>query len=407
MPMTSGGVGETPFHASTAARVNSTWWYGWGGYVVPDVYTDLYTELGAIHTGVSMNEMSPIPKMEIRGPDAERCVDYLVPRDISRMPVGHAWYSPWCNDDGKVVADGIIFRQAEDRFVFSADNCTDYFREKATGFDVSVDDVTADYGLLALQGPRSPEVLAAVTGHDWADLGFSRLRPTRVAGADVTVARQGFTREMGFELWVDPDDGTSVWEAVAEAGESVGIQPAGEYAIDVARIEAGLILISAEYTGAATDAPSADVPQNPVDHVTPYELGLGYCIDLGKEADFVGRVALAAEAARGLQRGLIGLEFDIEQIVRLSLDAGRSPDVAPRVRWDHLPLEHAGEVIGRASSVTWSPTTERLIAFGLVSIESAVPGTELQVEWSDYWGRPLGKARVVTRELPFIELKRR
>lgn len=187
----------------------------------------------------------------------------------------------------------------------------------------------------------------------------------------------------------------------------MGIQPAGEYAIDVARIEAGLILISAEYTGAATDAPSADVPQNPVDHVTPYELGLGYCIDLGKEADFVGRVALAAEAARGPQRGLIGLEFDIEQIVRLSLDAGRSPDVAPRVRWDHLPLEHAGEVVGRASSVTWSPTTERLIAFGLVSIESAVPGTELQVEWSDYWGWPLGKARVVTRELPFIELKRR
>ena len=384
----------------------SPWWYGWGGYVVPDVYTDVHRELRAIRSAVSMNEMSPIPKIEVRGCDAPACVDYLIPRNASRMEVGHAWYTPWCTDGGKVVADGIVFRFEPDRFVFSGDRCETFFRKQAVGFDVEVEDVTDNHGILALQGPRSRHVLESVTGQSWADLKFSRFRTAVIDGAPVTVARQGFTGELGFELWVGRQDGPRVWEAVAEAGAPFGIQPAGEYAIDIARVEAGLILISADYTGAGPDSPSADTAANPADFVTPYELGLGHCVKLDKAADFIGREALAAEHRRGPARRMVGLTFDVAGIVKLFLDAGMAPDVSPRVRWDHLALRAGADVVGRASSITWSPTTSRLIGFGLVPTELAGAGTELTVEWADFWGRRLGSAAAEVCQYPFIELGR-
>ena len=407
--MPVGALRGTPFHRGTADRMASTWWFGWGGYVVPDVYTDPVSELRAIRTAVSMNEMSPIPKIEVRGPDAAACVDYLVTRDASRMEVGHATYTPWCTHQGKVVADGIVFRFEPERFVFSGDRCETFLRDEAGGFDVEVADVTDDHGILALQGPRSREVLESVTGEGWGDLGFSRFRGAVVDGVPVNVARQGFTGELGFELWVRRPDGERVWEAMAAAGAPFGIQPAGEYAIDVARVEAGLILISADYTGAGPDSPSADSVPNPADFVTPYELGLGHCVRLDKSADFVGREALAAEHRRGPARRVVGLTFDVEGVVGLFLEAGLSPDVSPRVRWDHLPLRAGagGNVVGRASSVTWSPTTSRLIGFGLVPAELAAPGTELTVEWADFWGRGLGPASARVCEYPFINLSRR
>ena len=396
----------TPFHHSTVARMASTWWFGWGGYVVPDVYTDPVSELRAIRSAVSMNEMSPIPKIEVRGVEAAACVDYLITRDASRMEVGHAWYTPWCTGDGKVVADGIVFRLEPERFVFSGDRCETFFREQAAGFDVAIDDVTDDYGILALQGPRSREVLEAVTGESWAGLRFSTFRAAVIDGVPVTVARQGFTGELGFELWVERPGGERVWEAVASAGAPYGIQPAGEYAIDIARVEAGLILISADYTGAGPDAPSADTAPNPEDFVTPYELGLGHCVKLDKAADFMGRGALAAEHRRGPSRRVVGLTFDVEGVVRLLLDAGLSPDVSPRVRWDHLRLRAGRKVVGRASSVTWSPTKSRLIGFGLVPVELSGAGIGLTVEWADFWGRELGDVAVEVCEYPFIELGR-
>ena len=405
-PAPADALRGTPFHRGAVARMASTWWFGWGGYVVPDVYTDPVSELRAIRAGVSMNEMSPIPKIEVRGPEAADCVDYLITRDASRMDVGHAWYTPWCTHDGKVVADGIVFRFEPERFVFSGDRCETFFRKEAVGFDVEVADVTDDHGILAVQGPRSRDVLEAVTGESWSDLRFSRFRAAVIDGVPVTVARQGFTGELGFELWVERSGGERVWEAVALAGEPFGIQPAGEYAIDIARVEAGLILISADYTGAGPDGPSADTVPNPADFVTPYELGLGHCVKLDKAADFMGREALAAEHRRGRGRRVVGLTFDVEGVVRLFMDAGLSPDVSPRVRWDHLPLRAGDDVVGRASSVTWSPTTSRLIGFGLVPAELSGAGTELTVQWADFWGRVLGEAAAEVCEYPFIDMDR-
>ena len=164
--------------------------------------------------------------------------------------------------------------------------------------------------------------------------------------------------------------------------------------------------------------PSADTPPNPSDFVTPYELGIGHCVKLDKAVDFVGRAALAAEHTRGPARRIVGLEFDVDGIVALYMDAGEAPNVSPRVRWDHLPLCSGGsggwagsgrsgsKVVGRASSVTWSPSTSRLIGFGLVPAALAGLGTELTVQWADCWGRPLGPAAARVCEYPFIDLSR-
>lgn len=396
----------TPFHESTSARCASPWWYSWGGYIVPDAYTDVHSELEAIRSGVAMCEMSPIPRYEVRGADAPACIDYLIPRDASKMDVGCAWYTPWCSPDGKVVVDGIVFRFEHDRFVMSADRCETFLREHSRGFDVQISDVIDDFGILSLQGPRSREVLEAVTGENWSDLRFSRVRSTTVAGARVRVARQGFTGELGYELWVDRPDGHEVWEAVAEAGAPFGIRPAGEYALEIARVEAGIILISADYTPAVPDVPSTDNAPNPDDFVTPYELNLGHCVNLNKAADFVGRAALEEEHRSGPRRRLVGLRFDLEGVVGLFLAAGMAPDVSPRVRWDHMPLLVGDDVVGRASSVTWSPSASKLVGFGLVPSELAEIGTELTVQWADYWGRELGPASAEVCPYPFIELKR-
>jgi aminomethyltransferase len=350
--------------------------------------------------------MSPIPKIQVQGPDAHACVDYFVTRDMTSMQVGYAWYTPWCNEAGKVVADGIVFRFDHDRFIFSGDNSVAFFREHAGAFDVSIDDVTDDYGILALQGPLSLAVLEAATRSDWDDLRFSRVRNGEIAGHEVKIARQGFTGELGFELWVERSAGHDVWEAVAEAGAKFNIQPAGEYAIDIARVEAGLILISAEYTGAGPDDVSADVAPNPADFVTPFELGIGHCVSPNKTGNYIGRPAIVAERETGPARKLVGLVFDLPGITQLFLDNGQAPNVSPRVRWDHLALSHEGETIGRASSVTWSPSTSQLIGFGIVPTAFTDIGTQLTVQWSDHWGLELGPASVEVCTLPFIDLNR-
>jgi aminomethyltransferase len=396
----------TPFHSSTVTRNSTTWWFSWGGYVVPDVYTDLHTEMQAIRSGVSMNEMSPIPKIQVRGPGAHACVDYFVTRDMTSMQVGCGWYTPWCNEDGKIVADGIVFRVEKDRFIFSGDHSVTFFQEHARAFDVLIEDVTDDHGILALQGPDSLAVLEAATGSTFEDLRFSRVRAAEIAGHQVTIARQGFTGELGFEIWVERSAGTAVWEAVAKAGAGNNIQPAGEYAIDIARVEAGLILISADYTGAGPDQVSADVAPNPTDFVTPFEVGIGHCVSANKTGDFIGRKSIVAERESGPLRQLVGLVFDLAEITQLFLDNGQAPNVSPRVRWDHLPLSHDGNLIGRASSVTWSPSTSQLIGFGLVPTELAEVGTKLTVQWSDHWGLELGPAAVAVCLLPFIDLNR-
>ena len=393
----------SPFHSRTAPLNQTTWWYGWNGYLIPDVYTDPIGELSAVREAAAVIDMSPLPKFEISGPDAPQLIDYLITRDSSKLEVNQIFYTPLCNEQGKLIADGLVFRIDEITYRLSLDNCFQWLVQNGRGYDVEVRDITDNFGLLALQGPKAHEVLAAATGRDWSDLPFSRRRVTSIAGIEVDLARQGFTGERGFELWVRAKDGPDVWEAIWQAGQPFGLQAAGEYAIDIARVEAGLILVSADYTGAGPDPRCADVPVDDKNHASPFEMGLGRFIDFGG-GDFIGKSALSEELDRGVSRQLVGLEIDWPQIVTAYTGQGLLPEISPRVRWDTLPAFLEDRRIGRATSITWSPTLRRMIGFASLETAYAKKGANLKIHWPVGTGSSQITAKVV--ELPFIPSNR-
>jgi aminomethyltransferase len=396
----------TPFHASTSVLNQTTWWYGWGPYVIPDVYTSMPEEMNAIRKTAAIIDMSPLPKVRLAGPDAMKLADRLVTRDLSELQLQQAFYTPWCDDSGHLIGDGLVFRVASDSCIISGELSVVWIKRQAAGLDVQVVDMIDQMGVLSLQGPRSREVLQQAAGGTWSDLAFSRIRSARIAGANIMVARQGFTGEHGYELWIEHQDGARVWDAVMVAGRDFGIRPVGEYAVDIARVEAGLLLVSTEYTGASWGERCANVPVDPKHLATPYELGLGRFVDLDKTS-FCGKAALAAIHERGLTgRKFVGLTVSPDQVAGLLLQHGRAPNVSPRVRWDAMPVKRNGAVVGRATSLTWSPTNRKIIGFGCLSVDAAHLGLDLQLDWSDEWGHALGQVEATVVETPFVTLRR-
>ncbi|MGS1097106.1 aminomethyltransferase family protein (plasmid) [Aquamicrobium terrae] len=395
----------TPFHAASSAEVRTTWWYAWDKYIVPDVYTSMPRELAAIRNAVAMIDMSPLPKMELRGPDAHRLVDHLMTRDMKRLEVDHVMYTPWCNCDGLLVGDGLVFRLADDWFIVSGETGHAWFASQAVDLQVEIRNVSDDYGILSLQGPRAFDLMKAATGRDWSDLKFSQIGRATIAGHDILVARQGFTGELGFELWVPKASGAAVWRNFQSVGQPFGVMPAGEYAVDVARIEAGLILVSADYNGAGPDPRTARVDVTVDLNITPIEAGLGRLVDFG--SDFVGKQVLQAAAASSeTGRRFVGLQYDTQEIVAAAAERSAYGTALSRVFWGSMPAFHAGQPVGRASSLAFSPTLKRAISFGFLPAELSSPGSVVDVELKDDEGASIGMVAATVVSLPFIEIRR-
>ncbi len=390
----------TPFYPRAAQASHTPWWYGWNGYLVPDIYTDPFTELRAIRTAAALIDMSPLPRYEVTGPDAAQFVDHLVTRDAQALLPGQLFYTPLCDYAGKLVADGLVIRLSKKAYRLTMDHCHKWFAAHAGGFDIRVEDLTERYGLLALQGPHASAVLAAAAGNTWKELAFSRYRSTRIGSVPIDLARTGFTGERGYELWVRAEDAPNLWDALSRAGETFGLRPAGEFAVDMARVEAGLIVITADYTGSGPDDHSAEVPVGVEIPASPFELGLGRFVDLNKP-DFIGREALIADDARNPDNLLTGLELDWAGVAALYRVEGRPPAIAPRVRWDALAVHANERRIGWATSITWSPTLQKLIGFGRVESKFARPGARLTVEWPA--GEKTGPVNATVVPLPFIQ----
>jgi aminomethyltransferase len=241
-------------------------------------------------------------------------------------------------------------------------------------------------------------VVEAATRQDWSDLAYFRHRRTEVGGIETDVTRTGYTGDLGYELWVEAGAAVELWDAVFEAGAPFGIRPAGIRALDVARVEAGLILIEVEYTS-SRNARSAE------QEYSPFEIGLGRMVDFGK-ADFVGKRALELEQSRGGPgRRLTGLELDWGGIEAVFAHHDLPPEVSPMVHRDPAPAFKQGRLVGRATSLTWSPTLKRMIGFGSLPPYLATPGTRVSVEWM-VEGEP-GKVPATVVELPFLDLARK
>jgi aminomethyltransferase len=269
------------------------------------------------------------------------------------------------------------------------------------GLAFDIDDVSETVSALALQGPKARDVLQVVTGKDWSDVKYFCERATKIGGVDVDVTRTGYTGDLGYELWIPSDQAVAVWDAIFEAGSAFGIRPAGIRALDVARVEAGLILIEVEYSSsrhAVTDE----------QRYSPYEIGLGRLVNLSK-GDFIGQRALRAEhTAGGPSRRLVGIEIDWagnNGIEAAFAKHGLSPEVSPMVVRDAIPLFKNGKQIGRATSTTWAPTLKKMIALASVDKQFEAAGTDLQMEWTVEGERSKVGAHVVGT--PFLDLPRK
>jgi len=377
-------------------------WGEWAGYFAPAVYADFHDiEYAAIREAAAVIDTSPLYKYLVRGRDAVRLLDRVLTRDASKIQLDQVIYTPWCDEEGKILDDGTVTRIGPDEYrITAADPCYRWFLMNAEGLaDVQVEDVTERLGALALQGLLSREVLEAATGEDWGGVRYFRHRRSTIGGVDVSVTRTGYTGDRGYEIWIPVEGALAVWDAVFSAGEAYGIRPAGIRALDVARVEAGLILIEAEYT-------SARHAISPEQNYSPFEIGLGRLVEFGKDAEFIGKRALEAEQkSGGPARRLVGLELDWAGIEGMFSKHGLASMISPFVDRSPVPVYKDDKQIGRATSITWGTTIKKMVGFGSVDKAYEKAGTRVSVEYSVEGER--GKVAATAVPLPFLNLPRK
>jgi len=390
----------TAFHSRTAPLNTKMQWREWAGYFASSVYADFHDiEYNAIRETVAVIDVSPLYKYRVVGPDALRLTDRVITRDATKLKVGHVFYTPWCDEHGKVIDDGTVHRVAEDEVRWTAaDPQYRWLTLNAAGLDVTIEDVSESLAALALQGPYSRAVLEAASGESFADLRYFRRRASRIAGIEIDVSRTGYTGDLGYELWIPAAAAPQVWDALFEAGGDYAIRPAGMHALDVTRLEAGLVMLEVDYT-------SARHAMNPDQNYSPYELGLGKLVSFDG-ADYVGRRALLAEqAAGGPARRLVGLQLDWYDIEGLFDAQGLPPGLSPYVDRSPVPVFADGRQVGKATSHGWSPILKQALALAFVPSRYERIGSRLQVEWTVEGRR--GRVNATVVELPFLDLERK
>jgi aminomethyltransferase len=394
----------TAFHERTFALCQSLNYREWSGYYTVSAYEVHHEhEYNAIRNAAALIDITPLYKYMVEGRDATRLVNRVITRDINKVKPGQVIYCCWCDEQGMVIDDGTITRLAENKYRWTAaDPSLRWFRQNGLNMDVRIDDISESVAALALQGPTSGRLLKSVAEADVANLKYFRVTSGKIAGVAVDISRTGYTGDLGYEIWVplnngDRQNAVKVWDALMEAGRRFDIHPAGMLALDVARIEAGLLLIEVDYI-------SSKKALIPSQKYSPYELGFGRMVHLEKE-NFVGRTALAAQQKNGVPRQLVGLEMDWVEIEELYDKFGLTPAAPAQASRVHVPVYAGGKQAGKATSTTWSPLLKKMIALASVDTGHAAPGTKLQMEITVEAVRQKVTARVV--KLPFFSPERK
>ncbi|HET7293073.1 MAG TPA: aminomethyltransferase family protein [Vicinamibacteria bacterium] len=389
----------TPFFPRVEALCESRMWRDWAGFFAVSSYEVTHErEYNAIRNAAALIDISPLFKYRVTGRDAVRLVDRVLTRDATRIAIGQVAYTSWCDGEGKVIDDGTVSRLEERVFRWTAaEPNLRWFRENAIGLDVSIEDISDRTAALALQGPTSRDILVSCAEGDVSALKYFRVGSFKLAGVPVDVSRTGYTGDLGYEIWVDASRALEVWDALMAAGRPFDITPTGIYALDVARIEAGLIMLDVDYTSAKR----AVIPSQ---RYTPFEIGLGKLVHLDK-APFVGQAALRQESKRGSSRQLVGLDVDWTDVERLHDAVGLPPQLPMIASRVSVPVYRDGLQVGRTTSTTWSPTLKKLIALATVQSDCAAPGSEMQVELTVNHERKQARARAA--KLPFFNPPRK
>jgi glycine cleavage system T protein (aminomethyltransferase) len=346
----SNGLLSTPLldrHEALGARIVE-----YAGWQMPVQYRGIIEEHRAVRSAAGLFDLSHMGELIVEGPAAGAALAAALVSDPPALEIGRAHYSMICAPDGGILDDLIVYRMAEDRFMVVANAAnagvvSDALAERLEGHEAVLDDQSLATGLVAIQGPRSAEILGPLTDLDLAAIRYYGIAEGEVAGIAAQVARTGYTGEDGFELFVDAPRTVDVWDALTAAGDPHGLVPVGLGARDTLRLEAGMPLYG-----------------NELDRTTnPFEAGLGRVVKLTKTGDFVGRAALERVSRDGVTRKLVGLVLRERGIARHG-----------------YPVHNATGQTGAVTSGTMSPTLGEAIAMAYVAPADAEPGTMLAVE---------------------------
>jgi len=388
----------TAVHERTFELCHSLNYREWSGFYAVSVYeTHHEHEYNAIRNAAALIDITPLYKYMVSGKDATRLVNRVIARDINKVAVGQVIYCCWCDEHGKVIDDGTISRLDENSYRWTAaDPSLRWFKQNAVGLEVKIDDISEKVAALAVQGPTAGRLMQAVAEADIKSLKYFRFTRGNIAGVPVDISRTGYTGDLGYEIWMPWGDAVPVWDAIMKVGRQFDVRPTGMLALDVARIEAGLILIDVDYTSSK----KALIEDQ---KYSPFEIGLGKLVHLEKE-HFVGKAALQAENGRP-NRQLVGLEIDWTEVEKLYEAIGlvpTTPSTASRVA---VPVYRGGTQVGKATSTTWSPLLKKMIALASVRREHSEPGTRLLMEMTIEAVRH--KVPVTVTKLPFFNPARK
>jgi aminomethyltransferase len=385
----------TPFHPRTSALCGSFQWKDWNGYAAVcnfDAHSE--QEYFAFRNKAGLIDVSPLRKYEIRGPDGGRLMSRVMSRDVEKFGVGRVTYCALIDEDGKILDDCTVGRIGKEHWrMTSSEPWLHWLRRHGRGLDVQLEDSSASLCALALQGPNAREILKPITAFDMDRMRFFRIRTTQLAGKEVQISRTGYTGDLGYEIWIQPQDALHVWDALMEAGHDHGITPCGLDALDVVRIEAGFVLGGIDYI--CSRQCLIEIRKS-----SPDECGLDWAVDLeGRQTRFVGQEAIERERREGSTWAFVGLDIDWEHLEALYAEYNLPPHLAPVACRDPVPIYSADgrKQVGQVTSTTWSPLLKRYIALGQVYAPWGEVGTELRVEHTVDFNR---------RQLPCLVVKR-
>jgi aminomethyltransferase len=390
----------TAFHERTFSLCESLNYREWSGYYAVSSYEPHHEhEYNAIRNATALIDISPLFKYRLTGPDATKLVDRVITRDLRKVSVGQVVYTPWCDENGKVIDDGTVSRLEENTYRWTAaDPSLRWFKQNASGMKVEIEDISETVSALALQGPTSGRLLKRlVSDADIANLKYFRVTKATIAGVPVEISRTGYTGDLGYEIWVSSEKALSVWDELMTAGRAFDIHPTGMLALDVARVEAGLLLIEVDFNSSK----KALINEQ---KYSPFEMGLGRLVHLDKNR-FIGQAALRAEHKRGHAREIVGLEIDWPSVEGLYENVGLPPAVSAIASRVAVPVFKDGAQVGKATSSTWSPTLKKMIALATIDRRYARAGTKLQFEITVEAVRHRVPATVV--KTPFFNPKRK
>ncbi len=389
----------TAFHERTFPLCHSLNYREWSGYYTVSVYEVHHEhEYNAIRNASALIDITPLYKYLITGKDATKLVNRVITRDINKVKVGQVIYCCWCDEQGKVIDDGTITRLEENKYRWTAaDPSLRWFRQNGLNMDVHVEDTSEQVAALALQGPTSGKLLKSVAEADIANLRYFRMTSGKIAGVPVDISRTGYTGDLGYEIWVPWKDAVKVWDALADKGRQFDLHAAGMLALDVARIEAGLLLIEVDYI-------SSKKALIPSQKYSPYELGFGKMVHLEKE-NFIGRSALLQDQKNGVARQLVGLEVDWPEVEARYEKFGLTPAAPSQASRVHVPVYAGEKQVGKATSTTWSPVLKKMIALASLETEHSRAGEKVQMEITIEAVRQNVTAKIVN--LPFFNPPRK